>query len=304
MFNQIRIAISETGAFLCDGFLKPLQLIAVALATLFFILAYQTTNTALQGTFASVSASFVFALVQAQIANFNTRLSNYRFRKLFGADAITNQMRFIYPDFVLSDEAKAKLKDSEVNPQLVYQKKDKIFAIDYRVDISRIIADNDLRAIVYVAGLFGRVCRTTPTLEVDNSFVHTPTFSFLSFGLSSNDCTHMYLNKAGSLAMFTIQPDGKGSEYLVVDSQKYETVKGGDHYGVIVKYRPDPLDEPNRVWMFCAGLGETGTTGSAWFLANKWKTLQARVGDSDFCAVIKTPHFSDTLATLKAIHLR
>ena len=291
--NQIRIAFYEAGAFLVDGFLKPIQLFAAALATLFFFLAYKTTNTALQGTFASVSASFVFALVQAQITNFSTRLSKYRFRKLFGTDATINEMRFVYPDFVMSDEAQAKLKDAQVNPQLIYQKKDKVFAIDYRVDISRIIADNDVKALVYVAGLFGKVCRTTPSIVVDSSVVHDPTFSFLSFGLSSNDCTHLYVDKAKSTALFAIVPDGNGSEYLLVNNQKYETIKGADYYGIIVRYRPDPVDEPDRVWMFCAGLGERGTTGAAWFLANKWKALQSKVGDSDFCAVIKTPHYSD-----------
>jgi hypothetical protein len=43
-----------------------------------------------------------------------------------------------------------------------------------------------------------------------------------------------------------------------------------DH-GFILRITPPEF--PTRSWIVCAGLGEWGTSGSSWFLANKWQEL-------------------------------
>jgi hypothetical protein len=127
--------------------------------------------------------------------------------------------------------------------------------------------------------------------------------SFISFGLSSNDCTHMYRRRTRGKALFDIIRDGLGSEFLRVGGEDFATKPGEVCYGIIVRYHPDPEHEPDRVWMLCAGLGERGTTGAAWYLANRWRHLLRRVGDRDFVAVIEVQPNTDQLSSLKKLVL-
>jgi hypothetical protein len=287
---------------LADSMSAPMQIVASLVAIVFFVLAYHSKNTALQGAMASVSASFIFLIISTLIQNVRSHFQYSMFRSLFGKDAAHNKTFLVYPDFVLSQEAKNRL--GEVNPQLIYQKGNKIFEYDYRVDASRMIADNDLQALVYVAGLFGQVIHQTPPLKVDSQMAEQCDASFISFGLSSNDCTHMYRKHAKGKALFEIVPDGNGSEFLRVDGEDFVTKRGEGYYGIIVRYHPDPEHEPDRVWMLCGGLGERGTTGAAWFLANRWRYLLRRVGDRDFVAVIEVEPNTDRLSKDKKIVTR
>ena len=46
----------------------------------------------------------------------------------------------------------------------------------------------------------------------------------------------------------------------------------------------------------CAGLGEWGTSGAAWFLATKWRHLSKRFGDNSFLIVVSVAKGSDQSA--------
>jgi len=48
---------------------------------------------------------------------------------------------------------------------------------------------------------------------------------------------------------------------------------GGDN--LAATFSPElaetPADFPNHSWIVCAGLGEWGTSGTAWYLAHRWR---------------------------------
>jgi hypothetical protein len=41
------------------------------------------------------------------------------------------------------------------------------------------------------------------------------------------------------------------------------------------------------VWIVCAGIGERGTSGTAWYLANKWQELRSKTKDKPFAAIFR-----------------
>jgi hypothetical protein len=123
----------------------------------------------------------------------------------------------------------------------------------------------------------------------------------MSFGLNSNDCTHLYLQHESALFYVKIE---NNEEVLYVKSNGTDARRfvstAAFAYGLILRYRPDPDDHPERAWFLCAGLGAKGTTGAAWYLANKWKHFLQRqeVGKDDFIAVIKVPMAADRDSSL------
>ena len=83
-------------------------------------------------------------------------------------------------------------------------------------------------------------------------------------------------------------------------------------YGVILRVRSPEF--PDRSWIVCAGLGEWGTSGTAWFLANKWRELLCSVHPiacflgicpiPDFLAVVKVTRYQDQSAQVVQLYRR
>lgn len=82
-----------------------------------------------------------------------------------------------------------------------------------------------------------------------------------------------------------------------------------DH-GFILRITPPQF--PQRSWIACAGLGEWGTSGSAWFLANKWRQLLKAIHPlaylsgiasiPDFVAIIRVIPGQDQSAEIVALY--
>ena len=76
--------------------------------------------------------------------------------------------------------------------------------------------------------------------------------------------------------------------------------------------RINPPEFPARSWIVCSGLGEWGTSGSSWFLANKWQELIERIYPMaywsgvmhipDFMAMIRVRPGQDQSARMVALY--
>lgn len=286
-------------------FLSRTQPISLLLSGAFFVMALVSKELVIQAILASISASFMFSFVFFFFEACIVTLDRRQFRLLFGNAAMKHETYLVYPSFVLSQGAQEAL--AAHNEQLIYGKPHPRFAKTYRVDVPSVVAENDLRGLAYLVGLFGDTCGKAPPIRDDNDAVAHPHHSFIALGLTSNECTHMYQQHC-SFPAFEIIPDEQGSEYLAyedvsgkrVELKRTRTPGSGESafYGVIIKYHPDPEEAPDRVWFLCAGLGPNGTSGAAWYLANRWRKLYKHVHASDFLAIIKVQHYADSDSSL------
>lgn len=81
-------------------------------------------------------------------------------------------------------------------------------------------------------------------------------------------------------------------------------------YGFILRITPNQF--PKRSWVACAGLGEWGTSGSAWFLSNKWRQLLRTIYPfayyigfmpiPDFVVIVKVTRGQDQSADIVALY--
>jgi hypothetical protein len=62
-------------------------------------------------------------------------------------------------------------------------------------------------------------------------------------------------------------------------------------YALIVKIHPPK--KPERTWLCCAGVGEWGTSGAAWYLAGKWKEIHKWAKSKPFAIITETKSNSD-----------
>jgi hypothetical protein len=286
---------------------------SATLAIIFFGLSYYANNPELKSVFASIVASFIFLLFLETGIYIKTSLVKRELKKFFGQNVTKDSISLVYPDFVLSREVEDCIKHIPTQHRFV---KDKEFLGNkgYCSDVPRIVAQNDVKALIYVASLFGSIAQQTPKLLVDHEAVQDREVdrSFVSFGLSSNYCTHMVRehimdrieeirdnlreNEVAPNPLFDIYDPDKPKEPEELWIYKKNSVtpeklvsKGELQYGMVVRYRPYPVDHPNRYWFLVSGLGHIGTTGAAWYLANKWQKLSRIAGSHDFVAVFKVP---------------
>lgn len=70
-------------------------------------------------------------------------------------------------------------------------------------------------------------------------------------------------------------------------------------YAIILKIRP--RNNPKRVWLCCAGFGEWGTSGAAWWLSHNWKTIKSEAKHKPFACITSTRVGSDD--STRMLHL-
>lgn len=159
----------------------------------------------------------------------------------------------------------------------------------------RVVSGCELRAVAYVGPALSTDGNLASKVIADDLIADKLDIDFISFGAMNNLKTiTVFANPANHLVDY----DRKlGFFVSKKNGQRLCDVREGCDYGVILKIHPTQF--PRRTWMVCAGIGEWGTSGSAWFLAHRWRDIAKKLKDSDqFACVIEVRTGQDESATL------
>jgi hypothetical protein len=206
-------------------------------------------------------------------AHLRTWLVGRQFKQVFGAGVDKSGFALVYGELALNSSM-LPMPYVKVggNPQA-------------RFSISRPVSQCELRAASYLSSSIGNGAGSTPALRSDAEIRSVLDLDFVSFGgplsnFKSDDCQS---NSNNSLAIFD-QPNTRflerktGNLLAVCSDPAFD-------YGLILKVRPEQF--PNRVWLVCSGFGEWGTSGAAWYLANRWTAIRTQAKDRPFAAVVR-----------------
>ena len=246
-----------------------------------------------------VATSFLFLAVLNVLAAGELLLLGHGRRHFFGAELTNGPTNLVYPDFVIHNDIRILL--AKFNQQMLFQRPESKFGslTVHRIDIPRTVALNDIQALLYISDALPSTLRSPNVLMVNNAVVEDPDRSFVSFGFSSNDCTHLYLNEAQN-PLFEIVEDGEGSEFVRLSDGHEFISTNRRQYGLIVRYCPDIRAHPERRWFLVAGLGPVGTPAAAWYLAHSWQELaQHTHRTTSFVAVISTGAYTSRVPRLE-----
>ena len=152
----------------------------------------------------------------------------------------------------------------------------------------------EIRAASYLSSAIGRDGRLLSEFASDDELASRLDIDVISFGALSNQKTiDLFSNDANDLAEYD---HSKGFFVRKKDTTLLCPPQPNYDYGMIIKIHPQQFQK--RTWIACAGIGEWGTSGSAWFLANRWKKIEAKVGKKNFACVIRVESQKDESATL------
>lgn len=239
-------------------------------------------------------AALIAWLAQRHYSRSRNIVTRTRFTGIVGGNAALESVSLVYPAFEIDPDL---LKGaSAAHREYRYIKRRSVYG-HRRADLPVVAAENDMRAIVTMSNLLGEQGSSSVSVRMDGDFVTQGTRgSFISFGLSSNECTHHYLGGCrivGEEPLFSItEVDGEevirlidGSELSVETSEHYKS-----HPGLFVKYIPKTSD-PDTCWMFIMGMGAPATPGVCYWLRDNWQDLGrliAATGAREFVAVFYT----------------
>jgi hypothetical protein len=200
------------------------------------------------------------------------RLIGRRFKQVFGAGIDKPGFTLVYGELALNSTTPKPYVKLGGNPQA-------------RFSISRPVSQCELRAASYLSSSIGNGTGCTPALRSDNDVRSVLDLDFISFGgpLSNFKTEDCQLNANNLLAIFD-QPNTRFLDRKtgnVIASYSDPTFD----YGIILKLHPKQF--PDRVWLACAGFGEWGTSGGAWYLANRWMKIRESAKDRPFAAVVR-----------------
>lgn len=214
------------------------------------------------------------------------------FKNVFGGGE--EQYRLVYAPLRLHPDVKALVPARPGGGEpFVFVRKDTTHAT---FSATQTTSNCEIRAASYVASALGKDGGRNSTFVDCESLESKLDVDFVSFGLISNLKTIDVFNNAAndlitiSLNSGFVAKKGTGEPLLVEPRAHMD-------YGIILKIHP--MQFPERTWIACAGIGETGTSGAAWFLARKWKELEERAGGARrFFALIAVEPGKDESATL------
>jgi hypothetical protein len=169
------------------------------------------------------------------------------------------------------------------------------------------ISECEVRSSTYISTLLGRPGNLHPILVSDTEASSLLDSNFISFGGPGSN--YKTADALASDANIFIRMSVDGYSLPTGVKLPFTCTSEADH-GFILRITPPEF--PARSWIVCAGLGEWGTSGSSWFLANKWQELIERIHPlayrsglmhiPDFMAMIRVRPGQDQSASMVALY--
>jgi hypothetical protein len=203
----------------------------------------------------------------------------------------------IRADGRLSTEEKDNLLTHALTPTERFRRPSKIEFRSTKVAcVCEVRASAYLASSLTTAGIETEILASSSPRVLDRAYEQ----SFVSIGAYSNKLTCQLLSDPAN-DLIQIDVSDKSDAKFLCGRQRLTPRRGGDareDYGLIIGIRPHGHEE--RIWVACAGLGEFGTSGAAFFLAEKVQQVAAVVRQKTgrFACLIRVRDEADDSGTL------
>lgn len=146
-----------------------------------------------------------------------------------------------------------------------------------------VIAESEIRGASYLINALGKYRKEPISVENDAAAYGDLDRSFVALGSpSSNEISDLIQREPNNEFLEFRQESSEGFIFDKKGGRKFVGFKepARKDYGMVL--RLPNLRFPGHFFFVCAGLGEWGTSGAAWYLATKWRDLLREFGNSPF----------------------
>lgn len=165
-----------------------------------------------------------------------------------------------------------------------------------------VLGINAIRVVNYAVSLFSLYRKYDDPLRIslDEDIRDLWNGSFLCFGSSDSNIKSFDIENLHNNNFYSLQFNAQVQRCFNVRGEEF-SITNEEDVGVILRLR-NPY-HPEHSLFICAGLGEWGTSGSAYFLFHHWEAIYKQVRGHNFCKVIRVRFRSDESAR-EVLHLQ
>lgn len=213
------------------------------------------------------------------------KLKSFRYKKIFGKD-INNDFFIVYGKMLLKTPYDSVGK-VEKWPYV------KSNGASFR--ISEPVSFTETKSAKYISDSIAKNTKSASIIISDEEIKNKLDISYCSLGGYNNHKTVDVLKADNNYYVDIDISNGAKVVSKIMTTNSYSIDKVHD-YAVIIKLKNKNF--PDRTQICVAGLGESGTSGASWFLANKWKELLKRAKRNDFGCIIRVEFGKDESAEI------
>lgn len=214
-------------------------------------------------------------------------LDRRRFEQFFGAHALFGEKIFAVVDPYTTPFP--KLSNRYIKKFLGRKPDQPLVGAD------NVLGINVLKVVSYVAAAFSVYRQSIKPIAVvtDEQVAELWDATFICFGSSDSNIKAYDIENLPEQPFYTNDWDSAGIPIFKIGERSFSSHQYKD-YGILLRIRNPRY--PEHYLFICSGIGEWGTSGSAYYLFHHWKELYKKHGQQDFCKVIEVDMGSDESA--------
>jgi len=237
------------------------------------------------GIIGSVIASFLTLVIIHINKTIRKKCWRFKLKAIFGEQE-NDPTKLILPVFRIREEIIPFLKSNGFpNSDFPLRKHDGSL-----VRSEKLLGNCDTRALKYVSDLLSNKMNIKPELVIDEDLLKDLDLNYIAFGGSNFYCSYLLDNDNNPFFHTT------GESIINRKNRNEFKIDYPYDYGLIMKVKPDNL--PQKIWIIIVGIGETGTSGAAWYLSTHWKEIYHEFKDKEFGIIIKVKEGIDGSADI------
>ena len=241
---------------------------------------------------ADLIASLILLMLGILVAKIPKSITKSKAKKFFGKDILGDNFKVVQGYYSQLD-ADEPLNNKNQPRCKKHFHDGKIIKLRGPKDFTGL---SDIRAVAYIYQELSKHRKELIDLITDKEAYKNLNNTYITIGgPMSNELTRYALSdKNNRFIDFTIPEDlsKMTNEFTVKGEVKsYLKTKEND-YAIILKIKNSRSE--NHFFFICAGLGGSGTAASAWYLAEKWKSLYKRFHNKEFIVLLRVSPDSDT----------
>jgi hypothetical protein len=220
-------------------------------------------------------------------------ISNYKFKRFFGQQAIDSDKVFIVLDPYEHPVSRERLTAGQNRFVKNFHGRKQNAAL---IGEDKLLGSCSVRVTKYSVSefaLFGQ--KTNPVKVVlDESVINNWEGTFICFGSSDSNIKTYDIESLPENNLYSFSFGQNGTRRFNIRGDNYTIDDSGD-VGVLMRLQ-NPYHNSHKLFI-CAGIGEWGTSGAAYYLFKNWRQLNKRFGSkTNFVLVIKVDFYSDESA--------
>ncbi len=234
-----------------------------------------------------IFTSVGFDILKQVVSAVPKSLDRWRFRRFFGQHVLSEQNIFAVVDPYTHPLPRGK---NRYIKKFLNRKPDQPL-----IGEDNVLGVNVVRVVTYVSATFSKYRKGTNPITVvtDEHIENRWDGTFICFGSSDSNIKTYDIERLPEQSFYTFDFGPNGFRRFNIGSRSFSSTRSQD-YGVLLRIR-NPR-HPEHYLLVCAGLGEWGTSGSAYFLFDHWKELYKKHKQRDFCKIIEVDVGSDESA--------